>query len=92
MTTLKGSLIYLEAKGYFQDSTEAAKYIWVREVLGPNEELVFVFENPETKLHYLAKRKDGTKMTMREWAEKNKFRWYTVDTIDNLLEELSIDT
>ena len=91
LTGEDGKLVYLEAKGYFQDSTEAAKYVWVREVLGPNEEIVFIFENPETKLHYLAKRKNGTKMTMREWAEKNKFRWYTVDTIEELIEEMSVE-
>lgn len=72
--------MYVECKGYFQEASEAAKYIWVREVLGPNEELVFIFENPDTKLHYLKARQDGTKMTMREWAEKNGFRWFTIDT------------
>ena len=86
-----GLVAYVEAKGYFQDATESAKYIWIREVLGPNEELVFLFENPDTKLHYLAKRKDGTKMTMREWAEKNKFRWFTVDTLPELLKEIPVD-
>jgi len=78
--TLGDKVIYIEAKGYFQDATEAAKYIWVKDVLGPNEELVFVFENPNTKIHYLKARKDGSKLTLGEWAENNNFRWFTVDT------------
>jgi hypothetical protein len=51
---------------------------------------VFLFENPDTKLHYLAKRKDGTKMTMAEWADKHKFRWFTLETLPVLIEEMTI--
>ena len=29
------------------------------------------------------RRKDGTKRTHAEWAEKNNFKWYSVDTLPN---------
>ena len=79
--------LYVEAKGYFQDSQEAGKYPWVRESLRETDELIFVFENPNTKIHYLAKRKDGSKMTMAEWADKHGFRWFTEDTIGEFLDQ-----
>lgn len=72
--------IYIEIKGYFQDSSEASKYKWVKEALGDNEELIFIFEDPDKALHYLCKRKDGSKMTMAQWAEKNGFRWFTIES------------
>lgn len=78
--------ILIEAKGFFQDASEAAKYKWVREALPEDTELVFVFEKPETRLHYLQRRKDGSKMSMAEWAEKNGFRWFTIDTIGEILD------
>lgn len=78
--TQKDRRVYVEVKGFFQDSTEASKYIWVREVLGPNEELVFIFDNPETPIHYLKKRKDGSRLTLGGWAESNGFKWYTLES------------
>jgi len=29
------------------------------------------------------KRKDGTKLTHKEWAELNGFRWFTLNTLPN---------
>lgn len=78
--------LLLEVKGYFQDSSETQKYNWVRKSLKEDQELVFVFENPNTKLHWLKARKDGTKMTMAEWADKQGFRWFTIDTVGELIE------
>lgn len=80
-----GGKIYIEIKGYFQDSSEAAKYKWVRESLKEGEELLFIFEDPNKTLHYLSKRKDGTKLTMAEWAERNGFRWYTLESFKEVL-------
>ena len=81
----ESGMIYVEIKGYFQDSSEAAKYKWVRASLDDNQELVFVFEDPGKSLHYLSKRKDGTKMSMSEWAEKNGFRWFTLESFKEVL-------
>lgn len=77
--------ILIEAKGRFRDTAEARKYVDIRDCLEPNQELVFVFMKPETPMPHAKKRKDGTKYTHREWAEKNNFRWYTKETIKDLI-------
>lgn len=68
------------------------KYPWIRESLGDDQELVFVFENPEKEIHFYKKRADGTKFCMREWADKNKFRWFTLEGFINYLKEASVDS
>jgi hypothetical protein len=78
--------ILIETKGFFSDSAEASKYKWIREHLDEGQELVFIFEKPDAKLSYAKKRKDGTKMTHKEWATKNGFRAYGTDvTIEEIL-------
>lgn len=79
--------ILIEAKGRFMDSTEASKYKWIRKSLAEDEELVFLFYKPTTPMPHAKKRKDGTKQTHAEWAERNGFRWYSEQTINELLEE-----
>lgn len=71
------SITLVECKGYFMDRSDCTKYLWVRRALGANQELVFCFEQPHRAIHFQAKKKDGTKMTHAEWAEKNGFRWFT---------------
>ena len=78
-TNSSGKLL-VEIKGYFQEASEASKYLWIRKSLKPDEELVFVFERPQAEFHWLKKRKDGTRQTMAEWADKNGFRWFTEDS------------
>ena len=78
--------ILIEAKGRFRDSEEARKYIDIRRSL-IFDELVFLFYDPNTPMPRARRRKDGTKFTMAEWANKNNFRYYTVETITELLEE-----
>lgn len=75
----------IEVKSIFQDSSEASKYKWIARSLGPDQSLVFVFENPNQKIHWQKERKDGTKMTLAEWATKNGFLWFTGDTIEKIL-------
>lgn len=69
--------IQVEVKGYFQDRAEMSKYNWVKKALADNEELVFIFERPDKPIHFQAKRKDGTKMTHREWCTKQGFRCFS---------------
>lgn len=76
--------ILIEAKGRFRSRQEAAKYVWIRRSL-VFEELVFVFMKPHTPMPGAKKRKDGTKQTHAEWAEKNGFRWFTEHTIREIL-------
>tara|TARA_R110000772_G_scaffold106461_8_gene208481 strand:- start:1170 stop:1619 length:450 start_codon:yes stop_codon:yes gene_type:complete len=69
--------IYLEAKGRFWDHAEYSKYVWVKKVLKKNEELVFLFAEPGAAMPGAIRRKDGTKRSHKEWAEKEGFRWYS---------------
>lgn len=68
--------IYIEVKGRFRDNSEASKYNFVRESLSEKEELIFIFEDSKKPMPFAKKRKDGTKYTHGEWAEKNNFRYY----------------
>jgi len=71
----------LEAKGRFWDYNEYNKYIWVRKSLKPNQELVFLFSSPSSPMPQAKRRKDGSKRSHAEWAEKNKFRWFSEHTL-----------
>lgn len=77
---IEGKTIYVEAKGRFRTSDEANKYIHIRKALKPNEELVFLFMKGSTPMPNAKRRKNGTKNSMAEWAEKNEFVWYNEET------------
>ena len=76
-----GTTTYVEAKGRFRDATEARKYRAVRDSLKPTEELVFIFQNPNVAMPNTSKRRDGTKYSISEWADKYNFTWYTAETV-----------
>ena len=76
-----GTTIYGEAKGRFRDAAEARKYRAVRDSLKPTEELVFIFQNPKVPMPNAGKRRDGTKHSISEWADKYNFTWYTAETL-----------
>ena len=78
---IDNKIIYLEAKGRFWDYAEYSKYKWVREYLPKDCELVFLFSDPYAPMPAAKKRKDGTKRSHAEWAEKNKFRWFSRDNL-----------
>tara|TARA_R110002012_G_scaffold11810_1_gene52815 strand:- start:440 stop:874 length:435 start_codon:yes stop_codon:yes gene_type:complete len=67
----------LEAKGRFWDYNEYNKYVWIRKNLKNNQELIFLFHTPYSPMPQAKVRKNGTKRTHAEWAEKNKFKWYS---------------
>ena len=67
------------------DSAEASKYKWIRKSLPKHIELVFLFMKPNTPMPHAKARKDGTKRTHAEWAEKNNFKWYDETTIKEIL-------
>ena len=81
-----GKKFLIETKGRFQDNSEARKYLFIREVLDTNTELVFVWQKIGTRFPFARKRKDGTYQTHEEWADKNGFRHWSSDVfnIDNL--------
>lgn len=75
--------VLIEVKGRFRTSSEAAKYIAIREC-NPKYEIVFIFQNPETPMPGARRRKDGTKHTVSQWADKNQFRWFTLETMKEI--------
>ena len=80
------SKFLIEVKGYFQDRAEMAKYKWVKKALPEGVYLVFLFEKPEKPIHFQSKRRDGTKMSHREWAEKEGFMVFDENSIERLLQ------
>jgi len=80
----------IEAKGRFRDSEEARKYVDIRANIPSNQEIVFVFYHPDTPMPRARRRQDGTKFTMAEWANKNGFRYYTSETVTELLTEAEV--
>ncbi len=82
--------ILIEVKGRCRTRQEATKYIWVRQSMrerGDPRELVFLFQDPNKPMPGARKRKDGTKFSHGDWAEKNGFRYYSVETIKELLDD-----
>ena len=78
---IEGKEYLLEAKGRFWDYSEYNKYVWIRKSLKPNQELVFLFSSPSSPMPQAKRRKAGTKRSHAEWAEKNKFRWFSEHTL-----------
>ena len=79
--TIGRKVILLEAKGRFWDYAEYSKYVWIRKSLPKHVELVFLFQKPYSPMPQAKKRKDGTKRTHAEWAEKNNFKLYSEETL-----------
>ena len=77
---IDGKTILIEAKGRFWDYQEYNKYIWIKKALPKDYELVFLFASPSAPMPYARRRRDGTKFSHSEWAEKNKFKWYSEKT------------
>lgn len=78
-----GMKFLLETKGRFNDSSEARKYLFVREALDEEKsELVFIFQKAKTRFPFARKRKDGTYATQEEWCEKHGFRYWVQDEFE----------
>ena len=78
---LNNKTILLETKGRFWDYAEYSKYIHIRTALPLNYELVFLFQKPYAPMPQAKTRKNGTKRTHAEWADKNNFTWYSEDNL-----------
>ena len=76
-----GKIVLLEAKGRFWDYAEYSKYIHIRNALPEYMELVFLFQKPFSPMPGAKVRRDKTKRTHAEWAEKNNFRWFSEETL-----------
>ena len=63
----------VELKGYFrQDSQRKMKAIKAQY---PDKDIRFVFQNAKATIQGAKKRKDGSKMTCGEWADRQGFVW-----------------
>lgn len=67
---------YLEVKGYL-DYDDRLKMLAVKQS-HPDLDICFVFMKPNQRL-------PRQKITHAEWAEKNGFRWCTVDTLKDAI-------
>lgn len=85
-TKVGDKTVLIESKGFFAESSEASKYKHIRDYLPEDHELVFLFMRSTTPMPRSRVKKDGTKTTMADWADKNDFRWYSEDTIHELWE------
>lgn len=65
--------ILVELKGYFrQDAQRKMKAVKAQH---PDLDIRFVFQKADATIQGAKKRKDGTKMTCAEWADRNGFVW-----------------
>jgi len=72
----------VECKGFFREG-DTKKYTSVRDSLPEGQQLVFVLMHPNKKI------RRGAKMTMAEWCDKEGIVWYTIDTLQELINDVS---
>ena len=72
-----GTLV--ECKGYFRDG-DTKKYTSIRDSLPAGQQLVFVLMQPNKKT------RKGAKMTMSQWCDKEGILWYTLNTLQELID------
>ena len=75
-----GTLV--ECKGFFRDG-DTKKYKSVRDSLPESQRLVFVLMHPNKKI------RKGATMTMAQWCDKEEIMWYTIDTLQELISDVS---
>ena len=72
----------VECKGFFREG-DTKKYTSVRDSLPKGQRLVFVLMHPNKKI------RKGARMTMAEWCDKEGIMWYTIDTVQELISDVS---
>jgi hypothetical protein len=75
-------LSLVECKGYFRDG-DTKKYTSIRDSLPEGQELIFVLMQPNKKI------RKGAKMTMSQWCDKERILWYTIETLQELIEHVA---
>lgn len=68
--------IMIECKGFFRVG-DTQKYKAIRDTI--DQELVFVFSDPNKKL------RKGSKMTLGQWCEKEGLAYFTVNQMEDLI-------
>ena len=74
--------VLVECKGYFRDG-DTKKYTSVRDSLPEGQTLVFVLMQPNKKI------RKGAKMTMAQWCDKENILWYTIETLQELIDHVT---
>lgn len=72
------NIVHVEAKGFFR-AGDTQKYKAVVNCLPAFQELVFILMRPNHKIN------KQTKSTMSEWCEKHKIKWFTLDSLEELV-------
>ena len=72
------STFHVEAKGYFRPG-DTQKYKAVVNCLPAFQELVFILMRPDHKIN------KNTKSTMSQWCDKHNIKWFTIDTLEELV-------
>lgn len=75
-----GTLV--ECKGFFREG-DTKKYTSIRDSLPEDQHLVFVLMDPSKKV------RKGGKITMDRWCEKENIPWYSIDTLEELIKDVS---
>ena len=70
---LKIGETYIEVKGYFRK--DAQRKMRNMKEQHPELDIRFLFQRANSPVQGAKKRKDGTKMTCGEWADKHNFIW-----------------
>jgi hypothetical protein len=65
--------IYIEVKGYFRQ--DAQRKMRSMKEQHPDLDIRFLFQKGSSTVQGAKRRKDGTKMTCKEWAVKYGFEW-----------------
>jgi hypothetical protein len=65
--------IYIEVKGYFRQ--DAQRKMRSMKQQHPDLDIRFLFQKASSTVQGAKRRKDGTKMTCKEWAVKYGFEW-----------------
>ncbi len=77
--------ILIEAKGYFR--LEAQRKMRMVKKQHPDLDIRFIFQNPNSTIQGAKRRKDGTKMTCGEWADKQGYPYAHATVPRGWLEE-----
>ena len=72
----------VECKGFFREG-DTKKYTSIRDSLPEDQQLVFVLMQPNKKI------RKGAKMTMSEWCDKENILWYTIETLQELIDHVA---
>lgn len=81
-----GGSLLIEAKGWFRTKAESDKYLAIKDVFTGDQELVFIFADPNKKAYPGIRKhtRSGYLFTMGEWADKHGFKYFTPERLGDL--------